>query len=53
MLEKLFGPEGYFNKNNVYAYNDIKNYIIQALNYAKKKKLNNVDSGLSTEKVRH
>lgn len=52
MLEKLFGPEGYLSKSNGHISDDVKNYVTQAVNYAKSRGLNNVDSDLSTEKVR-
>jgi len=53
MLEKLFGPEGYFTKNNGDMINDAKNYVTQAVNYAKNRGLNNVRSDLLSNPVRH
>lgn len=53
MLEKLFGPEGYLTKSNGPVSDDVKNYVSQAVNYAKSRGLNNVDSDLSAEKVRY
>lgn len=45
MLEKLFGPEGYFATNKGSTIEDIKNYVNQAISYAKSKRQNNaVDS---------
>ncbi|XP_026815483.1 apolipophorins [Rhopalosiphum maidis] len=40
LLEKLFGPEGYFAKSKGSTFDDVKNYVTQAINYAK----NSVDS---------
>uniref|UniRef100_A0A2H8TZF4 Apolipophorin n=1 Tax=Melanaphis sacchari TaxID=742174 RepID=A0A2H8TZF4_9HEMI len=44
LLEKLFGPEGYFAKSKGSTFDDIKNYITQAINYAKNREQNGVDS---------
>lgn len=52
MLAKLFGPEGYFAKNKGSTIEDIKNYVNQAISYAKSKRQNNaVDSRSVSEKV--
>lgn len=50
MLEKLFGPDGYFSKHNDYVA-DIKNYVNQAVNYAKNRGVNNVDTEIMFENV--
>lgn len=47
----MFGPEGLLTKNNDHAYEDIKNYINQVINYAKNKKLNKNYSELSPDTV--
>lgn len=52
MLEKLFGPEGYFATNKGSTIEDIKNYVNQAINYAKSKRQNNaIDSRSVSKKV--
>jgi hypothetical protein len=53
ILEKLFGPNGNFAKSNNTAFDDVKNYITQAVIYAKERGLNNVDSDLPSKQVRH
>ncbi|VVC28237.1 Vitellinogen, open beta-sheet,von Willebrand factor, type D domain,Lipid transport protein, N- [Cinara cedri] len=49
LLEKLFGPEGYVATHKSSTLDDIKNYINQAVDYAKHKQQNNVDSTMSAE----
>lgn len=44
LLEKLFGPEGYFAKSKGSTFDNVKNYVTQAVNYAKNRQLNGVDS---------
>lgn len=53
MLEKLFGPEGYFAKNNGHIVDDVKNYVTQAVNYAKNRGLNNIQARSLPNEVRH
>jgi len=50
LLEKLFGPEGYFAKSKGSTYDDVKNYVTQAINYAKREQ-NGVDSEPSSKQV--
>lgn len=52
VFEKLFGPGGYFSKSNEHPLMDVANYVNQAINYAKERRLNNVDSELTTEEVK-
>lgn len=52
MLEILFGPHGHFAKSNNTAFDDVKNYITQAVMYAKERGLNSLDSELPSKKVR-
>jgi len=47
LLEKLFGPEGYFAKSKGSTFDDVKNYVTQAINYAK----NSVDSESYSKQV--
>jgi len=51
LLEKLFGPEGYFAKSKESSFDEVKNYVTQAINYAKNREQNDVDSELSSKQV--
>lgn len=51
-MGKLFGPEGYFAKNEGSTIDDIKNYVTQAINYANSRRLNNVDSEPYSKQVK-
>ncbi|XP_060861024.1 apolipophorins isoform X2 [Metopolophium dirhodum] len=51
LLEKLFGPEGYFAKSKGSTFDEVKNYVTQAINYAKNREQNDVDSELSSKQA--
>jgi len=53
LLEKLFGPEGYFAKSKGSTFDNVKNYVTQAVNYAKNRQLNGVDSESYSQQVSH
>jgi len=50
LLANLFGPEGYFAKSKGSTYDNVKNYVTQAINYAKGEQ-NAVDSESSSKQV--
>lgn len=53
ILEMLFGPNGHFTKSKNTAFDDIKNYVTQAVIYAKERGLNSVHSNnLPSNKVK-
>ncbi|CAH1725498.1 unnamed protein product [Aphis gossypii] len=44
LLKNLFGPEGYLTKSKESTFDNVKNYVTQAINYAKNRELNDIDS---------
>jgi len=53
LLEKLFGPEGYLAKSKGSTFDNVKNYVTQAINYAKNRELNGIDSESYSKQVSH